>query len=162
MGLGGLVRCRTTMLWKPVWFPHQTRPLGPLICWVVCVLGDTCLLPQSSLLPAPHFPALSFSATATAGSAAFILRQPKRHIHIMWHQVILNMQDEYTSDICVCVCVRAHTARACSSWIQVIWPSQNWTYKHTTCMCFWLYTQMRLNEPHSNKNAVCNISWPGS
>ncbi len=96
------------MLWKPVWFPHQTRPLGPLICWVVCVLGDTCLLPQSSLLPSPHFPALSFSATATAGSAAFILRQPKRHIHIMWHQVILNMQDEYTSDICVCVCVCAH------------------------------------------------------
>lgn len=69
-------------------FPHQTRPLGPLICWVVCVLGDTCLLPQSSLLPAPHFPALSFSATAAAGSAAFILTQQKEQVHIMWHQVI--------------------------------------------------------------------------
>lgn len=131
MGLGGLVRCRTTMLWKPVWFPHQTRPLGPLICWVVCVLGDTCLLPQSSLLPAPHFPALSFSATATAGSAAFILRQQKQHIHIMWRQVILNMHDEYTSDMyvcvrmCVCVCT---LQRACSSWIQLIWPCQDWTY----------------------------------
>lgn len=104
MGLGGLVRCRTTMLWKPVWFPHQTCPLGPLICWVVCVLGDTCLPPQSSLLPASHFPALSFSATATAGSAAFIFRQQSQHIHIMWHQVTLNTHDEYTSGVCACAC----------------------------------------------------------
>lgn len=156
------------MLWKPVWFPHQTRPLGPLICWVVCVLGDTCLLPQSSLLPAPHFPALSFSATATAGSAAFILRQQKQHIHIMWRQVILNMHDEYTSDmyVCVhmCVCVCAHCKEHVAH--EYSWYDHVRT-EHTvaTCMCFWLYTQQQkfhLNEPHSNKNAVCSISWPGS
>ena len=147
MGLGGQVRCRTTMLWKPVWFPHQTRPLGPLICWVVCVLGDTCLLPQSSLLPAPHFLALL--------SCVHPQTTETPHLHHVTPGDIKHADAKYTSDVCVCVCVLCKTMELMSTGNLTISGLYNYLL---LCISWYIHKcRMSFNKPHSNEIAVQNI-----
>lgn len=106
MGLGGLVRCRTTVLWKPVWFPPSNTSsrsfdlLGGMCPWRY-VSASSKLFVASTSFSCTEFQCYSSSRLSCIHSYTTERASP--------HHVApgdLNMHDEYTSGMCVCVCAR--------------------------------------------------------